>query len=76
MPKRKPVVNYRPIDDVGGWQIKVGYCALVQPINHPDITRVSNTRPAITSEIIRVDNDGEFETQNTIYRPLKETENV
>lgn len=67
MPKRKPVVLYRnPIMGT----IKVGHRAVVEPINHPDVSRVSNTGPVVTSIIERVEGT-EFETQNSIYRLSK-----
>lgn len=49
-------------------RIEIGKPAYVQPINHPDGVRVSNTKPVFTSRVCRVDyQSGEFETQNTIY---------
>jgi hypothetical protein len=63
----KPVVHYiqRP-----GNHIVVGGRAVVWPIDHYATDRVSNTRPASTSEVLRHDREtGEFETLNTIYRP-------
>jgi len=72
VPKRKPVVLYR----VNDYQhIAVGAPAVVWPTNHPSLL-VSNNACCITTVVERLDNDGEFETANTIYRPLKETENV
>lgn len=62
----KPVVLY-------GWEgkypnPKVGHrCIGPIPINHPSLS-VSNTRPIITSLVIRVGSNGEFETENTIYK--------
>ncbi len=72
MPKRKPVVNYRPHEDQ---HIALGQSALVWPDNHPSWL-VSNTTYCRTTVVERLDADGEFETLNTIYRPIKETENV
>lgn len=46
----------------------VGQCILVLPINHPDTERVSNKQWAITSPVVRVFEDGGFETQNTVYQ--------
>ena len=45
----------------------------VWPIDHPDTLRVSNTKAALTSQVIGAVRDAsgnimEFETQNTIYR--------
>ena len=67
----KPIVLYKAgithIPDVGS-------CAIVEPINHPNHVKgqqVSNTKPVITSPIVRIGAWGEFETENTIYRPAK-----
>lgn len=45
----------------------------VWPIDHPDTLRVTNTKAALTSQVISSVRDAhgnimEFETQNTIYR--------
>lgn len=72
MPKRKPVVNYRPNEYQ---HIVVGRPATVWPENHPSYL-VTNGRMCYTTVVERLDADGEFETMNTIYRPIKETENV
>ena len=72
MPKRKPVVLYRPHKHQ---HISVGAPAVVWPTNHPSLL-VSNTTYCHTSVVQRLDADGEFETANTIYRPIKETSNV
>lgn len=47
---------------------KVGYPAIVLPVDHPDTDNVSNLEFATTSRVVRVGNNGEFETLNTIYR--------
>lgn len=61
----KKVVHYRGIPQI------VGDRALIYPVDHPDTVNVTNTEQAITSPIVRKDLDtGEFETLNTIYRPL------
>ena len=63
----KPIVNYKPsnIDF-----IQVGYRATVIPTNHPS-DLVSNTKIALTTEVISYNKEtGEFETLNTIYKPL------
>ena len=67
MPKRKPVVNYRRSILL---RPKVGERACVFPVNHPDRERVSNETYVITSAIVEVFSNGEFHTENTIYRPL------
>jgi hypothetical protein len=47
----------------------IGTRALVFPINHPDPTRVTNTRQVLTSPLIgEVKEDGSFETENSIYQ--------
>lgn len=66
----KPVVHYKP----GSLSSKlaVGHPAVVFPINHTNHVpgqHVSNTKYIITSHVVHVGDHGEFETQNTIYRP-------
>lgn len=62
----KPIVHYR---NDGTQRINgVGTHAIVTPIDHPG-ARVSNTKLILTSRVVRVGSWGEFETQNTIYRP-------
>ena len=64
--KTKRVVLYR---NNGEQRIgSVGDHALVEPINHTS-PLVSNTTTVLTSRIVRLGEDGEFETENTIYRP-------
>jgi len=63
----KPVVLYnRSAGFVG---VKVGERASIYPLNHTS-DRVSNHQIATTSPIINEDN-GVFETLNTIYVPLR-----
>ena len=64
----KPVVLYRM--NVYHTIPGIGAPAMVAPVNHPG-TEVSNTCHVLTSPIVRVGEDGEFETRNTIYRPEK-----
>ena len=59
----KPVVRYK----IAYGKISVGTPAIVFPIDHPS-ELVSNTNPALTSTVIRVGENGEFETKNTIYK--------
>ena len=64
----KPIVHYRndPQTLIG----TVGGVSLVSPIDHHHSDgRVSNKSFVLTSQIVRVGTEGEFETQNTIYRP-------
>lgn len=65
---QKPVVLF---DKVGVVLLGDGR-AFLQPLNHPDLENVSNTKPVITSKVIRVlKDDGriiELETENTIYK--------
>ena len=64
----KPVVLF---DKVGVVLLGDGR-AFLQPLNHPDSANVSNTKPVITSKVIRVlkedDKIIELETENTIYK--------
>ena len=63
----KKVVSYLP----QGSHIRVGYGAIVHPLDHTS-ELVSNTCPVTTSKVIRHDkNSGEFETENSIYKPQR-----
>ena len=64
----KPTVHY---DASKSSFITVGAPASVFPLDHPS-PHVRNTREAITSRVIRKEDDGTFETQNTIYVPRKD----
>lgn len=46
----------------------VGCVAIVLPLDHTS-DLVSNTRHAVTSEVLVVHGDGSFETLNSIYVP-------
>jgi hypothetical protein len=62
----KALVQYIPsVDDF----IEVGKGGCVYPINHPS-SWVSNTSLCYTSTIVRKEANGEFETLNTIYKPV------
>lgn len=65
----KPTVNCDLYMDVD--MLVVGYCAIVQPHNHPNHIpghQISNLNPVRTSRIVSVDiNKKQFETLNTIY---------
>lgn len=65
----KRVVHYK---NNGLQRISLGAYAIVEPIdhtNHAPGQQVTNTGPVITSKVVRIGSWGEFETQNTIYRP-------
>lgn len=62
----KPTVHYVPGEsDV----IAVDQFAFIYPVDHPS-SDVSNTKQIQTSRVIRKEDDGTFETQNTIYKPV------
>jgi hypothetical protein len=61
----KQAVTYDSSKEV----VFVGGRALVCPIDHPDQENVTNTKEVITSRVIRIMTNGEFETLNTIYIP-------
>jgi hypothetical protein len=63
----KPTVHYKDI----GFKPEVGACAFVWPLDHQS-PRVSNTREVMTSTVVRVGINGEFETKNTIYKRVPE----
>ena len=66
----KPVVRYR----VSNFPIQAGQSALIQTYDHPS-PHVTNLPAsdccARTSTVLFVRDNGEFETRNTIYRPLE-----
>ncbi len=63
----KPLVNYKYPPLVAPRKMSR---AVVEPINHPGHDGlVSNTKPVLTSMVIAVHNNGEFETENTYYAP-------
>lgn len=66
MSGEKPVVHYVPGESD---RISVGSGAHVFPTDHPS-PFVSNTQQVWTSKVIRKEDDGTFETQNTIYKPV------
>lgn len=47
---------------------EVGLGVFVYPLDHPG-DYVSNLTKAYTTDVVRVEPDGTFETQNTIYVP-------
>lgn len=65
----KPIFYYDPL--VKPCQVNVGMGAIIWPLTHNSRT-VSLTKHILTSPVIR-NNDltGEFETENSIYKPRK-----
>jgi len=49
-------------------ELELNRSAIVWPINHTS-EYVSNTKWATTSAVIRIGENGEFETENSIYQP-------
>lgn len=67
----KKIVYYHPNKHTD--KIVVGGSAYIIPVNHPG-PFVSNKDIAVTSEVMSYDEvTGEFETRNTIYKPIKST---
>lgn len=69
---RKPVVHYTP-NPKQYIPVHPGGSALVWPVDHTNHVpgqRVSNSTWCTTSEVVRVGDNGEFETLNTIYKPV------
>lgn len=62
----KPIVQFRHDEGFDNW--KVGQSAYVFPIDHPLRSNKSIVR---TSVIVKINDDGSFETLNTIYQPQK-----
>lgn len=64
----KPIVLYRYFFEHPAANLALGKSTVVWPLDHPS-PLVSNTKPVWTSPVIRLGPRGEFETENTIYRP-------
>lgn len=62
----KKTVHYNPDTVI---MLHVGYRALVQPYDHPDSEHVSNTKHVATSIVEKINEDGSFETEFSIYVP-------
>lgn len=60
----KPTVQY--IDLL--FPPKVGTNTMLKPIDHPS-NLVTNTRHVHTSEVVKIEENGVFETKNTRYVP-------
>lgn len=61
----KPCVHYDLLV-----RCEAGERALVRPLDHPQRALVSNKSVALTSTVLSYDpQTGEFETENTRYRP-------
>jgi hypothetical protein len=61
----KPIVSYTEL-----YFCEEGSSAIVKPVDHPS-PLVTNRKPVLTSPVIQYDRTtGEFETFNTIYRPV------
>lgn len=68
MNKEKKTVKYIPSKYD---KIKRGQEGQVFPVDHTSVW-VDNGRICYTSEIIRTEENGEFETMNSIYKPVDE----
>lgn len=67
--RRKPTVQYRA-DRLH--LIQLGHSALVFPLGHPsDSVTGDGDTPARTSTVVRVEDNGEFWTENTHYVPVE-----
>ena len=69
----KPTVHY---DNTQLSVIALGRGAVIAPVDHPNHLpdhRVTNTTHVITSRVLKLHYDGSFETENTIYKPKKDT---
>ena len=64
----KQVVHYRA---GSAFNVHVGQRASVIPLDHPDTVLVENGYTATTSRVVSYDaNTGEFETLNSLYKPV------
>jgi hypothetical protein len=65
----KPTVPYRA-DRVHC--IQLGHSAICCPINHPgEAVTGDGETPVLTSSVMRVEDNGEFWTENTHYVPVE-----
>jgi hypothetical protein len=53
----------------------VGMPAYVFPVDHPS-DLVSNTTWSLTSPVVRIGLDGEFETEHTVYVPADKDDSI
>jgi hypothetical protein len=63
---KKKTVQYNP-DTV--LLLEVGHRALVEPFDHPDAEHVTNTQHVATSIVQKINEDGSFETEFSLYVP-------
>ncbi len=47
---------------------RIGSAMILHPINHPDEAHVSNTKAVLTSMVVAVTDNDNFETENSIYK--------
>ena len=64
----KPTVHYTNCLGI----LEIGQSAIITPVDHPDSANVSNKKYALTSQIVSIGEDGEFETVNTSYKLIKD----
>jgi len=60
----KPTVQYINLQ----FPPKIGINTILQPIDHPSYL-VTNTNPVVTSNVVKIEENGVFETENTRYVP-------
>ncbi len=67
----KPTVDFTEDTKFGVFFIEVGKRAYVRALNHYRLGLCD----AHTSEVLKINEDGSFETLNTIYKPFKGVSN-
>lgn len=67
MTRVKPIVQYSKLNSTP----VVGLKVFLLPVDHPSQIHVSNADEIETSPVVAVFGNGEFETQNSIYRPWR-----
>lgn len=60
----KKLVHYRHNDFES---ILIGRTAIITPVDHPDSANVSNKMYVMTSPVVAIHANGDFETVNTKY---------
>ena len=51
-------------------ELRIGWPALVVPVDHPDAENVSNTKHVRTTPVVKIGEAGDFATANTYYVPI------
>lgn len=70
----KKVVRFVRPEPLLMFPIVEGRSAYINTIDHPDLSNepLESNNVTITSQVVKVNEDGSFETLNTLYRPVQQ----